>query len=164
MEVSHGASSGFVTSRPVLRFFSPSLFFVFALPLTPVLSCFVRQQQELEGQARERYGLLDWLDTDLSWYRGQYNTLDALVEALRTPDRWLVYRAEALRDQPPELDAQAAEDVSTVERVKTALLDWDEALHKAREDPAGARTLAAEWEAQVASVRAQLQQDGAALE
>jgi hypothetical protein len=49
----------------------------------------------------------------------------------------LVYRAKALRDQPPELDAQAAEDVSTVERVKTALLDWDEALHKAREDPAG---------------------------
>jgi hypothetical protein len=36
---------------------------------------------------------------------GQYNTLDALVEALRTPDQWLVYRAEALRDQPPELDA-----------------------------------------------------------
>jgi hypothetical protein len=25
--------------------------------------------------------------------------------------------------------------------------DWDEALHKAREDLAGARTLAAEWEA-----------------
>jgi hypothetical protein len=34
-----------------------------------------------------------------------------------------VYRAEALRDQPPELDAQAAEDVLTVERVKAALVD-----------------------------------------
>jgi hypothetical protein len=54
-----------------------------------------------------------------------------------------VYRAEALRDQLLELDAQAAEEVSTVERVKTALVDWDEALHKAREDLAGARTLAA---------------------
>jgi hypothetical protein len=75
-----------------------------------------------------------------------------------------VYRAEALRDQPPELDAQAAEDVSTVERVKTALMDRDEALHKARKDLVGARTLAAEWEAQVVSVRAQLQQDRAALE
>jgi chromosome segregation ATPase len=102
---------------------------------------------------------MDWLDAELSWYREQYNALDALVEALRTPDRWLVYRAEALRDQLPELDAQAAEDVSAVEWVKAALVDQDEALHKAREDPAGARTLAAEWEAEVASVRAQLQQD-----
>jgi hypothetical protein len=80
----------------------------------------------LEGRARERYGALDRLDAELSWYRGQYNTLDALVEALRTTDRWLVYRAEALQDQPPKLDAQAAEDVSTVERVKTALVDRDE--------------------------------------
>jgi hypothetical protein len=64
-----------------------------------------------------------------------------------------VYWAEALRDQPPELDTQPAEDVSAVKRVKTALVDRDEALHKAREDLAGARTLAAEWEAQVVSVR-----------
>jgi chromosome segregation ATPase len=104
------------------------------------------------------------LYTELSWYRGQYNALDALVEDPRTPNRWLVYRAEALRHQPPELDAQAAEDVSAVERVKTALVDRDGALHKAREDLAGARTLAVEWEAQAASVRAQLQQDRATLE
>jgi hypothetical protein len=64
----------------------------------------------------------------------------------------------------PELDAQAAEDVSVVDRVKTTLVDWDEALHKAREDLVGARTLAAEWEAQVAFVQAQLQQDRTALE
>jgi hypothetical protein len=96
--------------------------------------------------------------------RGQYNALDALVEALRTPDRWLVYRAEALRDQPPELDAQAAEDVSVVERVKATLVDRDEASHKEREDLAGARTVAGEWEAEVASAHAQLQQDRAALE
>jgi hypothetical protein len=48
--------------------------------------------------------------------------------------------------------------------VKAALLDRDEALHKAREDLAGARTLVAEWEAEVAFVRPQLQQDHAALE
>jgi chromosome segregation ATPase len=75
-----------------------------------------------------------------------------------------VYRAEALQDQLPELDAQAAEAVSAVNRVKTALVDRDEELHKAREDLAGARTLAAEWEAEVASVRAQLQQDHTTLE
>jgi chromosome segregation ATPase len=118
----------------------------------------------LERQARERYDTLDRLDAKLNWYGGQYNTLDALVEALRTPDRWLVYRAEALRDQPPELDAQTAEDISVIERVKATLVDQDEALHKAREDLVGARTVATEWEAEVASARAQLQQDRAALE
>jgi hypothetical protein len=75
-----------------------------------------------------------------------------------------VYRAEALREQPPELDAQAVEDVLTVERVKAALVDRDEVLHKAREDLVGARTVAAEWEAEVAFARAQLQQGCAALE
>jgi hypothetical protein len=58
-----------------------------------------------------------------------------------------VYGAEALRDQPLELDAQAAKDVSVVKRVKTVLVDRDEALHKAREDLTGPRSLAAEWEA-----------------
>jgi chromosome segregation ATPase len=137
---------------------------MFALPLTLVFSRLARRRQDLERRARERYDTLDRLDAELNWYRGQYNALDALVEALRTPDRWLVYRAEALRDQPPELDAQAAEDVPAVERVKAALVDRDEALHKAREDLAGARTVVVEWEAEVASARAQLQQDSAALE
>jgi hypothetical protein len=118
----------------------------------------------LEGRAQERYAALDRLDAELRWYREQYNTLDALVEALRTPDGWLAYRAEVPRDQLPEMDAQAAKDISAVERVKTALVDRDEVLHKARGDLVGARTLAAEWEAEVASVRAQLQQDRATLE
>jgi hypothetical protein len=59
----------------------------------------------LEGRARERYSALDQLDAELSWYREQYKALDAIVEALRTPDGWLVYRAEALRDLLQELDA-----------------------------------------------------------
>jgi hypothetical protein len=70
----------------------------------------------LDGRAWERYGTLDRLDAELRWYWEQYNALDALVEALRTPDGWLAYRAEALRDQLPELDAPATEDVSAVER------------------------------------------------
>jgi hypothetical protein len=76
----------------------------------------------------------------------------------------LVYREEALRGQLPELDVRAAEDVPAVEKVKTALVDRDEALHKAREDLAGAQTQAAEWEIEVAAVPAQLQQDCATLE
>jgi predicted nucleic acid-binding Zn-ribbon protein len=75
-----------------------------------------------------------------------------------------VYRAEVLRDQLPELDPRAAEDVSAVERVKTTLMDREEALQKVQEDLAGARTLAAKWETKVASVRAQLQQNRAILE
>jgi hypothetical protein len=139
----------------------PFISLAFALPLTPVFSRLACRRQDLERRARERYDTLDHLDAELNWHWGQYNAHDALVEALRTPDRWLVYRAEALQDQPPELDAQAAEDVPAVERVKAALVDRDEALHKAREDLAGARTVAVEWEAEVASTRAQLQQDHA---
>jgi hypothetical protein len=56
------------------------------------------------------------------------------------------------------MKTQAVEDVCAVERVKVVLVDRDEALHKAQEDLAGARTVAAEWEAEVASARAQLQQ------
>jgi hypothetical protein len=117
----------------------------------------------LERRARERYDTLDRLDADLSWYRGQYNTLDTLVEVLTSPDRWLVYQAEALLDHPPEQDVQGARDISAVERVRTELVERDDALHRAREDLAGARTIAAAWEAEVVSARAQLQQDRADL-
>jgi hypothetical protein len=57
---------------------------------------------ELERRAWERYNALDRLDADLHWYWGQYEALNALVEALRPPDRWLAYRAEALLDLHPE--------------------------------------------------------------
>jgi hypothetical protein len=53
----------------------------------------------------------------------QYEALDALVEALRSPDRWLAYRAEALLDLPPEQDAQAAGGASAVERMRTVLVE-----------------------------------------
>jgi chromosome segregation ATPase len=118
----------------------------------------------LEGRARERYGVVDRLNTELSWYWEQYNALDALVEALRTDNGWLVYRVETLRDQLLELDTRAVEDASAVEKVKTVLMNQDEALQKAQEDLAGARALAAEWETEVATARAKLQQDRATLE
>jgi hypothetical protein len=71
---------------------------VFGLLLTLVFPRLIGRRQDLERQARERYDTLDRLDAELDWYRGQYNALDALVEALRSPDLWLVYRAEALLD------------------------------------------------------------------
>jgi hypothetical protein len=44
------------------------------------------------------------------------------------------------------------------------LVERDDALRRAREDLAGTRSVATAWEAEVASTRAQLQQDRAALE
>jgi hypothetical protein len=152
--------SGFPSGFVVFSFVSS----VFGLLLTLVFPCLIGWWQDLECRARERYDTLDRLDAELDWYQGQYNALDALVEALRSPNRWLVYRTEALLDQPSEQDTRAAEDVSAVERVKTALVERDDALHRAREDLTGARTIAATWEAEVVSSRAQLQQDRSALE
>jgi hypothetical protein len=43
-------------------------------------------------------------------------------------------------------------------------VERDDALHRAREDLAGARSVATAWDAEVATARAQLQQDHAALE
>jgi hypothetical protein len=48
--------------------------------------------------------------------------------------------------------------------VRTALVERDDALCRAREDLAGARSITAAWEAEVVTARAQLQRDRAALE
>jgi hypothetical protein len=94
------------------------------------------------------------LSSEHDWYGDQY---DALMEALRTDNGWLEYRLQVMRDVFLDQGAQAAEDASAVERVMTLLLERDEALRKAREDLAAMRTMAAEWETEVASNRAQLQ-------
>jgi hypothetical protein len=117
----------------------PALFLVRAFP--DVRSS--RLAHWWERWARERYDALDRLDADLHWYQGQYEALDTLVEALRSSDRWLAYKAEALLDLPPEQGAQAAGGASAVERVRTALVERDDALRRAREDLAGARSVAA---------------------
>jgi hypothetical protein len=69
-----------------------------------------------------------------------------------------------MRDELLEQDARAVEVASAVAKVRTALLERDEALWKAHDDVAGARTVAVEWEAEVATTHAQLQQDRATLE
>jgi hypothetical protein len=89
---------------------------------------FIRRRQELEDHAKERYGTLDQMSSDLRRLREQPDAHDALVEALKTGDGWLAYRAKALRDQLLELEAQTAEGASNVEKVRTALVDRDEAL------------------------------------
>jgi hypothetical protein len=72
------------------------------------------------------------MSTELRQLREQRDALDALVEVLRTPDSWLAYRAEALRDQLLELEGQPTARPSAIERIHTALIDRDEALQQAR--------------------------------
>jgi translation initiation factor 2B subunit (eIF-2B alpha/beta/delta family) len=76
----------------------------------------------------------------------------------------LEYRVEVMRDELLEQDAQAAEDASAVAKVRTTLMERNEALRKAREHMAAGRVVAAEFERELASARAQLQQDRTTLE
>jgi hypothetical protein len=45
------------------------------------------------------------MSSELRRLREQRDALDTLVEALRTGDRWLAYRTEALRNQLLKLEA-----------------------------------------------------------
>jgi chromosome segregation ATPase len=117
----------------------------------------------LELRARDRYGALDQMSAELRQLREQRDAFDALAEALRTRDGWLAYRAEALCDQLLELEGQSTTRPSAVERVRTALIDRDEALQQARGDQERARTVADDWGAEVVSVRAQNRQVRAEL-
>jgi DNA repair exonuclease SbcCD ATPase subunit len=112
-------------------------------------------RQELKHRARDRYGALAQTSAELRQLREQRDALDALAEALRTRDGWLAYQAEALRDQLLELEGQSTARPSTIERIRTALIDRDEALQQARGDLERACTVATDWEAEVVSIRTQ---------
>jgi hypothetical protein len=98
------------------------------------------------------------MSAELRQLRERCDAFDALADALGTPDSWLSYRAEALRDQLQECERQAAARPSTLERVCTALIDRDEALQQERSDLERMRTLASNWEAEVTTVRADNQE------
>jgi colicin import membrane protein len=104
------------------------------------------------------------MSAELRQLREQRDAFDALAEALRTRDGWLAYRAGALRDQLLELQGQPTPRASAVERVRMALIDRDEALQQAREDLERARSVAADWEREVVSVRAERRRERAELE
>jgi hypothetical protein len=115
------------------------------------------QRQELEHRARDKYGAFDHMGAELCQLRERCDAFDALADALRTPDSWLSYRAEALRDQLQESEGQAVARPSTLERVRTVLIDRDEALRQARADLERMRMLATNSEAEVTTVRAENQ-------
>jgi chromosome segregation ATPase len=104
------------------------------------------------------------LSSESDRYRDQYDSLDTLVEALRTDNGWLEYQLQIVLDELLNQGAQAASDASAVDRATSALLKRDEALQKAHEDLTAMRAIAAEWKTELASTRAQLQQDRATLE
>jgi chromosome segregation ATPase len=111
-------------------------------------------RQELEHRARDKYGAFDRMSAELHQLREQRNAFDVLAEALGTPDGWLSYRAEALRDRPMEYEGQDAAHPSTFERICTALIDRDEALQQVRGDLEKMRTVATNWEPEVGTARA----------
>jgi hypothetical protein len=164
MVARRGASFRYVVTSQFFAILPPFCCFCARTSLKWLSPVFVCWRQELEIRAQDRYDALDQMSSELHRLQEQRDALDALVVALRTSDEWLAYRAEALRDHHLELEGQSTEGASTVEKVRMTLIDRDEALQRAREDLAGARTVAVEWEAEVASVRAQLQRDRATLE
>jgi myosin heavy subunit len=98
------------------------------------------------------------MSAELRRLQEQGDAFSALAEALMSPDSWLSYRAVALRDQLQECERQAPERPSTLEWICTALIDRDEALQQARGEVERMRTLATNWEAEVATVRAENQE------
>jgi chromosome segregation ATPase len=109
-------------------------------------------RQKLEHRARDKYGAFDRMSAELHQLREQRDAFDMLAEVLGTPDGWLSYRAEALRDQPLKYEGQAAAHPSTFEQIRTALIGRDEALQQVRGDLEKMRTVATNWEEEVGTV------------
>jgi chromosome segregation ATPase len=93
------------------------------------------------------------VNAELHQVRERCGAFDALADALRTPVGWLAYRATVLRDELPEGTRQDPARRSSLERICTTHIDRDEALWRERSDLEKMRTLATNWEAEVAGVR-----------
>jgi chromosome segregation ATPase len=120
--------------------------------------------QELKRRAHDKYDAFDRVNTEVHQLRERCGAFDALADALRTPDSWLAYRALAWPDELPESSRQDTARRSSLERVRAALIDRDEALWNARSDLEKTRTLAANWEAEVAAARAETRELRTSLE
>jgi hypothetical protein len=120
--------------------------------------------QELERRAHDKYDAFDRVNAEVHQLRERCSTFDALADALRSPDSWLAYRAMAWRDELPESSRQDPARRSSLERVCTALIDRDEELWQARSDMEKMRTLATNWEAEVANVHGENRELRSSLE
>jgi hypothetical protein len=84
------------------------------------------------------------LSSNLDWYRGQYEALEAFVEALQTDNDWLEYRLRAVQDALLDQCALTAEGTTAVDRVKTVHLEKEWALATANGELQKARAALAE--------------------
>jgi chromosome segregation ATPase len=110
------------------------------------------------------------LSSDLDWYQGQYEALDAFVEALQTDNGWLAYRLRAVQVALLDQRALTTEGTTAVDQVKTALLEKNEALVTANDELQNActalgkaQTAMVEKETALATAQIQLQQDRTTL-
>jgi hypothetical protein len=120
--------------------------------------------QELERRTHDKYDAFNRVNVEVHQLRERCSAFDALADALRSPDSWLAYRAMAWPDDLPENSRQDTARRSSLERVCAALVDRDEALWHARSDLEKTRTLAANWEAEVANVRGENRELRSSLE
>jgi chromosome segregation ATPase len=120
--------------------------------------------QEHERRAHDKYDAFDRVNAELHQLRERCGAFDALADALRTPDGWLAYRAVAWRDELPESSRQDPARRSSLEQICAALIDRDEALWQARSDLEKMRTLATNWEAEVAGIRGENRELRSSLE
>jgi chromosome segregation ATPase len=104
------------------------------------------------------------VNAEVHQLRERCSAFDALADALRSPDSWLAYRALAWPDELPESSRQDTARHSSLEWIRAALIDRDEALWHARSDLEKMRTLAANWEAEVANVRGEARELRTSLE
>jgi hypothetical protein len=104
------------------------------------------------------------VNAEVHQLRKRCSAFDALADALRSSDSWLAYRALAWPDELLEGSRQDTPRRSSLERVRAALIDRDEALWHGREDLEKTRTLAANWEAEVATVRVEARELRSSLE
>jgi chromosome segregation ATPase len=104
------------------------------------------------------------VNAEVHQLRERCSAFDALADALRTPDSWLAYRALAWPDELPESSRQDTAHRSSLERIRAALIDREEALWHARLDLEKTRMLAANWEAEVANVRGEARELRTSLE
>jgi DNA repair exonuclease SbcCD ATPase subunit len=141
-----------------------SFSFVYIAPKSWCLWDLVCGCQELERRAHDKYGAFDRVNAEVHQLRERCSAFDALADALGTPDGWLAYRAMAWCDELPESSGQDAVRRSSLERIRAALVDRDEALWNARADLEKTRTLAANWEAEVATARAETRELRTSLE
>jgi chromosome segregation ATPase len=89
--------------------------------------------KELQGQVGEKLNRLAELNSELDWYRVQYESLDALVEALQTDNGWLEYKLMAAEDALIDQRTCAAEYATVVDKVKASLQENEGVLATAND-------------------------------